>query len=179
MSKRVKGMIIDSYAEEIGEEQDMLVVDVSTVDAVTCNQWRLGLAKDGIKALTVKNTLARLALERKGVTGLDDLLAGGPSTLVYGGEDVVELAKKITETAQEIEPLAVKGGAVGGQTLDEAGVTTLSKSPGRAELLSIISGQILSPGANLVGALLAGGSNLASQIKQIADGTAGPNATSE
>ena len=177
MSKYVKGMLIDAVADRLGDASDLLVVDVSTVDAVTVNRMRLAWAEKGIHALTVKNTLARRALERKGVAGLDPVLEG-PSTIVYGGDDVVALSKEITQWAKDIQELTVKGGAVDGQTLDEAGVTTLSKSPGRAELLSMIAGQILAPGANLSGALVGVGKLLASQVKQIADGEAGPNKTS-
>ncbi len=38
--------------------------------------------------------------------------------------------------------------------------------PSREEQISLLVGQILSPGANLVGALLGPGGKLASQIKQ-------------
>lgn len=174
MSKYVKGMLIDAVADRIGDASDMLVVDVSTVDAVTVNRMRLAWAEKGIHALTVKNTLARKALERKGVAGLDGVL-DGPSTLVYGGEDVVALSKEITQWAKDIEQLSVKGGTVDGQSLDEAGVTVLSKSPSREELLSTIVAQILSPGANISAALLGPGKLIASQVKQVADGEAGPN----
>ena len=176
MSKYVKGMLIDAVADRIGDASDMLVVDVSTVDAVTVNRMRLAWAEKGIHALTVKNTLARKALERKGVAGLDGVL-DGPSTLVYGGEDVVALSKEITQWAKDVEQLAVKGGAVEGQSLDEAGVTALSKSASREDLLARIVGQILAPARNISGALIGPGAALASQIKQIADGTAGPNKT--
>ncbi len=177
MSKYVKGMLIDAVADRIGDATDLLVVDVSTVDAITCNEWRLALAEKNIHALTVKNSLARRALERKGVSGLDPVLEG-PSTLVFGGEDVVQLSKEITRWAKEIGKLEIKGGSVEGQTLDEAGVVTLSKSPSREELLATIVAQILSPGANLSGALVGTGKLIASQVKQIADGEAGPNKTS-
>ena len=176
MSKYVKGMLIDAVADRLGDASDLLVVDVSEVDAITVNTMRLAWAEKGISALTVKNTLARRALERKGVGGLDGVLEG-PSTLVYGGDDVVALSKEITQWAKDIEKLTVKGGSVDGQTLDEAGVTVLSKSPGRAELLSMIAGQIVAPGANLSAALLGPARMIASQVKQIADGEAGPNKT--
>ncbi|QDT15661.1 50S ribosomal protein L10 [Alienimonas californiensis] len=176
MSKYVKGMMIDAVVDRIGDATNLLVVDVSTVDAITCNTWRLALAKQNIQALTVKNSLARRALERKGVTGLDPVLEG-PSTLIFGGEDIVALSKEITKWAKEIKQLSIKGGSVEGQTLDEAGVETLSKSPSREELLATIVAQILSPGANISAALLGPGKMIASQVKQIGDGTAGPNKT--
>ena len=169
MSKYVKGMLIDAVADRLGDATNMLVVDVSTVDAITVNEWRLALAKKEIHALTVKNTLARRALERKGVSGLDGILEG-PSTLVFGGADIVALSKEITNWAKEIDQLSIKGGTVEGQSLDEAGVVSLSKSASREELIATIVGQILAPGANLAAALLGPGATLASQLKSIADG---------
>ena len=56
--------------------------------------------------LTVQNTLARRALNDVGVTSLDSLLAG-PSTLVWGGQDVVDLSKEIAKWAKEISELEI------------------------------------------------------------------------
>ncbi len=169
MSKVIKGMLIDEITERLGEHRDMLVVDCSKMDAITSNTWRLALQKKDITAFTVRNTLARQALHGVGVTSLDDILEG-PSTLVFGGEDVVQLSKEITKWADDLKPLEVKGGTVGGQTLTPDGVVALSKSPSREELLSTIAGTILSPGANLAAALLGPARMLASQIKQISEG---------
>ncbi|MBV08109.1 MAG: 50S ribosomal protein L10, partial [Rubinisphaera sp.] len=91
----------------------------------------------------------------------------GPSTLVWGGEDIVALSKEITKWAKKIEPLQVKGASVEGQPLDTKGVEKLSKSPGRAELISQIAGLILSPGSQLAGALLGPGGKLAGCVKAV------------
>jgi len=168
MSKVIKGMIIDDIVERLDGTTDLLVVDSSAMDAVSQNNWRLKLREKNITALAVRNTLARRALESLGVSGLEKALEG-PSTLVYGGEDVVALSKEITKWAKEIDKLKIKGGSVEGQALDEAGVETLSKSPSREEILSLISGQLLAPAANLSAALLGPGGTLCGQIKQLAD----------
>ncbi|QDT37394.1 50S ribosomal protein L10 [Stratiformator vulcanicus] len=168
MSKVIKGMIIEDIVDRLDGATDLLVVDSSALDANTQNSWRRSLQEKEISALSVRNTLARRALERVGVSGIDPVLEG-PSTLVYGGQDIVALSKEITKWAKDIEKLHIKGGSVEGQSLDEAGVVALSKSPSREEILSKISGQILSPGANLSAAMLGIGGTLAGQIKQIAD----------
>lgn len=168
MSKVVKGMLIRDIADRVGDHQSFLVVDVSKLDAIRANQWRLSLRKQSIHAFTVRNTLARRAFSEAGVSGLDPILEG-PSTLLWGGEDIVSLSKEITKWAKELGPLEIKGGTVEGQTLYPADVVTLSKSPGREELLSIISGQVLAPGANISGALLGPGGALASQIDQVGE----------
>ena len=96
----------------------------------------------------------------------------GPSTLVWGGEDgedIVALSKTITKWAKDIGDLSIKGGSVEGTAVTADQVEALSKSPGRLELLSIISGQLLSLGAQISGALLGAGAKLASQIEKIGE----------
>lgn len=175
MSKFVKNMLIDEITERVGQNRDMLVVDCSKLDAITANKWRLALQEKQITVLTVRNTLARRALNNAGVNSLDPILEG-PSTLIWGSEDVVALSKEIARWAKELEPLQIKGGTVEGTTLTADDVNTLSKSPSREELIGQIVGQILSPGANLAAALLGPGSTLASQLKTITDAEGGENA---
>jgi large subunit ribosomal protein L10 len=165
MSKAVKEMVIDDIGRRLGDETDMLVVDMSKLDAFAANKWRLDLRKKNIRVLTIRNTLARKALERSGVSGLDQILEG-PSTLLFGGRDIVALSKEIVEaTKGSNEKIKIKGGSVEGSVLDAGGVDSLSKSPSREELIAKIAGQILAPGANLAAALLGPGSMLASQLK--------------
>ena len=84
MSRQIKDMLIEDLQQKIGEAKDMVVVDCSKLDANSANEWRLGMQEKNIQALTVKNSIARNALARSGVSGLDEILAG-PSTLVWGG----------------------------------------------------------------------------------------------
>lgn len=178
MSKFVKNMLIEEITDRVGENRDMLVVDCSKLDAIAANKWRLALHEKDITALTVRNTLARKALNRAGVSALDPILEG-PSTLVWGSEDVVALSKEIARWAKELEPLEIKGGTVEGETLDAEDVNQLSKSPSREELIGQIAGQILSPGANLAAALLGPGSTLASQLKTITEDGEGESSEPE
>ena len=168
MSKAVKGMMIDTIIARLGSNSDMLVLDTSKMNALADNKLRAKARKKGITLLQVKNSLVRRALGEAGAASLKKSLAG-PSTLVWGGEDVVALSKEITQWAKEIKTLTIKGGTVGGVTLDPQGVDSLSKSPGRAELLSIIAGQILSPAGRVAGALLGVGGTICGQVKSIAD----------
>lgn len=168
MSRQIKDMLIEDVQQKIGDSRDLLVVDCSKLDANDANKLRLGLRASNISALTVKNSIARNALARSGVTGLDEVLSG-PSTLVWGGEDVVALSKEITKWARELDKFEVKGATVEGETLDSDGVKALSKSPGRVELISQIAGLLLSPGAQLAGALQGPGGMLAGCLKKISE----------
>lgn len=169
MSRQIKDMLIADIQSKLGDARDLLVVDASKLDAVSANRWRIGIRESGISALTVKNSIARNALRRLEVSGLDDVL-NGPSTLLWGGEDVVSLSREIAKWAKELAGLEIKGGTVEGQGLDASGVDALSKSPGRAELISEIAGLMLAPGRQLAGALQAPGGLLAGVLQSVSEG---------
>ena len=168
MSKFVKNLEIQSYRTRFGSADDLLFVNVVGMNAVDTNKLRLLLRKKGIGLQVVQNTLACKVLEEKGLGVASNILVG-PSAVVWGGEDIVALAREIADWAKKIEKLQIKGGVVGGQALDGKGVDALSKLPSRVELLGQLVTMIQSPGANLAGAILGPGSVLASQVKQIAE----------
>ena len=168
MSRHVKEMVISEIQSRIGDVKDFIVVDCSKVDAITANRWRLGLRKDRITALTVKNSIAANALKKKGIEGLDAVLAG-PSTLMWGGDDIVALSKAVTKYAQEMPKFEIKGGSVEGQSLNAAAVDSLSKSAGRVETIGQIAGLLLSPGGQLAGCLQSPGGKLAGQLKTLSE----------
>ena len=168
MGRQVKDMVISEIQSRIGDVKDFIVVDCSKIDAITANRWRLGLCKDQVKALTVKNSVAANALRKKGVVGLDSVLAG-PSTLIWGGDDIVALSKAVTRYAKEMPKLEIKGGTVDGQTLNAAAVDSLSKSAGRVETIGQIAGLLLAPGGQLAGCMQSPGGKLAGQLKTLSD----------
>ena len=168
MSKPVKEMIIREIRAELGDRKDLLVLDVSKMDAISQNQLREDLRKKGVTLFGVKNTLARLALKEAGIDSVDSILEG-PTTLVWGGEDVVGLSREMTEWAKKIDKIAIKGGVVDGQGVDSQGVEEISKGPSRLELIGQLAGLILSPGAKLAGALLGPGGTIAGQLKAMSE----------
>lgn len=176
MSKRIKDMITSDVVNRLGDARDFLVINASRLDAFTQNTLRLKLHEQKISALTVKNTLAVRALGQLGVSGLNQFLEG-PSTLVWGGSDIVALSKEIAKWAKDLKQLEIKGGSVEGKSVSPAEVEALSKSPGRLELIAQIVGLALSPGANLTAAVLGAGGTVTGQIKSIAEREPSPTAT--
>ena len=154
--------------QRVGDNQDMLLIDASRLDAVTTNRFRLSLREQEITALTVHNTLAKKALNESGITALDPYLEGS-STLVWGCENIVALSKEIARWAKELQQLQIKGGTSEGTSLTPGDVDALSKIPSLEELLGQIAAALLSPGANLAGALMGPGTQLASQVEKIGE----------
>lgn len=172
MSKAVKKMMLDDLRNRLDGRRDFLVLDMSKMDAVTNNDLRLKLAEKGIELVAVKNRLLQVILRDEGIDTLDDALKG-PSTLAWGGEDIVGLSREMTQWAKKVEDLEIKGGSVDGQGVDSTGVTDISKGPSRLELIGQLAGLVLSPGATLAGALLGPGGKLAGQIETISENESG------
>ena len=144
MSKRIKELLVTDLQQRIGDTSEMLVVDSSRLDAISDNRFRLGLREKDIRILTVKNSMALRALHSAEVTALDPILEG-PSSLVFGGEDIVSLSKEVAGWARELGDglLEIKGGMLEGITLSASDVDELSKSPSREELIGQIAGLLL------------------------------------
>ncbi|WP_417847634.1 50S ribosomal protein L10 [Thalassoglobus sp.] len=168
MSKAVKKMMLDDLRKKLDGRRDFLVLDLSKMDAVANNEMRLELAQKGITLLGIKNRLLQVILRDAGVDELDGPLSG-PSTLAWGGEDIVGLSREMATWAKKITEVEIKGAAVDGQGVDSAGVTDISKGPSRLELIGQLVGLVLSPGAQLAGALLGPGGTLSGQMKALAE----------
>ena len=171
MSKFVKDLITNDLKKRLVGVEDALLVDVIGLKNEKNVALRQRLRKKNIHLLVIKNSLARRATEgTRLASAFDD--AGGTMALIWGGEDIISLAKEVINIAEDknFEPFVPKGGVMDGQQLLADQVKAVSKWPSRLEQLSILSGQILGPGAKLSSQLLGAGAKLASQIKKKSEG---------
>jgi large subunit ribosomal protein L10 len=177
MSKFVKDMITKDLRGRLEGVEDALLVDVIGLKNDKNVALRQRLRKKNINLLVVKNSLARRATEG---TRLEKAFVEtqGTMALVWGGEDIISLAKEVTQIIEDkqYELVKPKGGVMDGQPLAAEQIKAISKWPSRKEQLSILSGQILSVGAKLSSQLLSGGSKLASQIKKKSEEEGGEKA---
>ncbi len=174
MSKFVKDLLTNQLRRELDGVQDLLLVNVVGLSANSTTSLRKQLREKNIKLLVVKNSLARRATEG---TQLAPAFEGsaGSLAMVWGASDIVALAKEVVRLAaeKEFEKFEARGGVMGGTALKPEEVQQVSKWPSREEQLSILSGQILSPGALLASQLTSAAGALASQIKQKSEGEDG------
>jgi large subunit ribosomal protein L10 len=171
MSKYLKNLITDDIKKRLDGVSDLLIVDIAGLEANTNVELRKKFREKNIQLLLVKNSLARRATEG---TVLAPAFEGvdGSAAVVWGSEDIVSLAKEVTRLTRDkaYEKLIPKGGVMDGSKLAGEDIARVSKWPSRAEQLSLLVGQILSPGATLSAQLLGPGAKLGSQIKKKSEG---------
>jgi large subunit ribosomal protein L10 len=167
MSKLLKNKIADDYRKRLAGVSDALLVNVIGLDSGNTYNLRKELRSRNIQLLVVKSSLAKRATEG---TSLAKAFEEGDGSLavVWGADDFVSLAKEIVELQKkpEFEKCQSRGGVMDGEKLTPEKVKEISKWPNRTGQISILLGQILSPGAQLLSQFGSPGGALASQIEK-------------
>lgn len=180
MSKFVKDLMVRDIASRLRGVEDALLVNVIGMDANSTVVLRRELREKNIHLLVIKNSMARRATEG---TPLAPAFQGTEGTLAvfWGGEDFISLAKEVArlDKSDQYAQFEARGGVMEGERLSPDRVREISRWPNRLEQLSILSGQILSPGARLSSQLLAPGGALASQVKKKAEGASEASESAE
>ncbi len=168
MSKFVKNLITQEVTSRLGGVEDCVLANVIGMDAISTSALRKRLREKNISLLVVKNSLARRAAEGTSLAPAFESLEGSVA-VVWGAEDFVSLVKEVNTLhtdEEDFDKFEARGGVMDGESLTPSKLAEISKWPTREEQLSMLVGQILGPGANLLAALAGPGAGLASQIKQ-------------
>lgn len=163
-AKEIKKRQLGALDKTFKDVRDMVVISPSGWDAISENQTRLNLRKKDIRLQLVKNSLVRLVLGEMGINleGCWD----GPTMVAWGGTSIAGLSKELEKSFKDNKKIEFKTAVADGQqvSFEEA-----LKMPTREEAIGRVITLLLSPASNLAGALMGPGSQLASQIKSIAE----------
>jgi large subunit ribosomal protein L10 len=170
MSKLVKNLMIEDVRKKLSGVGDALLVRVVGLDAIKTQTLRSKLRGKNINVMVVKNSLARRAMEGTPLAAAFEQ-AEGSLAVVWGGADIVSLAKEVSALADDkaMAPFEPRGGVVDGSKIGAAEVKEVAKWPSREEVLSKIAGLILGPGAQLAAILGGPGGTLAGQLKTLSE----------
>ncbi len=168
MSKLVKDIITRELASRYSTTTNAVWVELTRLDGIATNQLRRELRSRHMRLELVKTSLLRRACAGGPLAKLADALEG-PAALLTGGESAVDIAKMLDEWWPKLprNTLKVHGALLEGEYLDEERVKNLSRMPGKRDLQARLVSIALSPGANLVSAILSGGGNIAGCLKSI------------
>lgn len=169
MSKYVKELLQKELECKFAGAGHFLVIETKGVNGNENNEMRGALKAKGIKLTVVKNALMRRALKSLGMSGAVSLFSGGPCTVAYGGDSIVDAAKEITNWGKKISAVKLKGAYIEGDVMDAEEAKALAKMPNRAQLHGMIAMLAASCGANVVGAIGSGGSVIAGCISSLVE----------
>lgn len=156
MEKAEKQAELESLGQSFGASQIALCADYRGLTVAQMTELRRGLRKVGSSGQVVKNTLARISVERscKDADGAEvdkfKRVFEGPSFLVFGADDPISAAKLLAEFSKKHQPFKIKGAWFEGSFVDPAGVEMLAAMPSREELLAKLLAVISAPATQLV-----------------------------
>jgi len=168
MSKAVKQLMVEDLARRLKGIDGLLVASTMGMTVEQSVRFRAALREKDVRALVVKNSMCARAFDALGMGYAGQLLVG-PSTLVYGGDVLVDVAKALVALMGEFPVVKIIGAADNGAILSAADVVALSRLPSRDEIVGMIVGGLLSTAGGVVGALMAPARQVASQIDRLAD----------
>lgn len=166
MSKQVKQLITESYRRRFRDVDGAVLVDIRGMKSNDVNKLRGDLSKHRIRVTVVKNSLVRRAVTGTALQRLSELVEG-PTSVVYGGSSVVNVARELLALAKQLESLKLKGALMEGELFGPEQVERLSKYPTREEAQSQVVTLMLSPARRVVGQVVGPGRKVASLVEAI------------
>jgi len=127
---------IEKLENEFGDATGIYLTDVNRIDAGKITDLRAEFRKNGLRYIVVKNTLARIALERKGIKEITPFLKGQVGVVIAKDDPTVpaKLIKDFRKKNKDL--LEVKAAYVEGTTFDAKDTERLADIPSKEVLLS-------------------------------------------
>ena len=167
-SKLQKEDMLAEYSEWIAKSQAVVVVEYAGLKMKDLDTIRAKARENGGEFHIVKNTLAKIALEKAGYSVPADFSA--KSTAVgFAFTDAAGFVKALTEATKGMEAVKVKGGFLDAKALKPAEVKSLASLPPLPVLRAQLLGVLQAPASKLVRTLAEPGRSLAYVVKVYSD----------
>lgn len=153
-NRELKVQVVADIVEKLKGAQSMVVCSYSGLTVEQVTNLRKLCREQEVHYCVLKNRLVLRALQELGIGGLDHLLEG-PNAFVFSTKDVTNAPKIVNDFIEKnkLTSLEIKGGLMGTEVLDVAGVKALAALPSREELLATVVGCLVSPVSSLVAVL--------------------------
>ena len=152
ITKKRKQELVAQYLDLLDRSQAVILTDYHGLNVAQITRLRSQIRETSGTYHVTKNTLIKLALERKGLSVPEKWLEG-PTAIGFCFEDVPAIAKVVTDFAAESDLLRIKGALLGDRMVGEDRVKALASLPPADVLQAQILGALTAPMSGLVGVL--------------------------
>ena len=141
-----KQAMFNEVQENVSGALYMILADYNGMDMPATTEFKKQLRGAEATVQVVKNRmLNRLCDDLAPVTG--------PTAMIYGEGDVVEVAKILKKFSAAHDQPQLKGGVLEGAVLSAEDVAALAKLPGKKELQAKLVGTLAAPMTQVVGVM--------------------------
>ena len=141
-----KQAMFKEVQENVSGALYMILADYTGMSMPETTEFKKQLRGADAQVKVVKNRMLKRLCEDLGPMT-------GPTTMVFGEGDVVEVAKILKKFSTENQKPVLKGGLLEGSVLSAEDVVALAKLPGKKELQAKLVGTLAAPMTQLVGVM--------------------------
>ncbi len=163
-SREQKETLLAQYVDWVGKSQAVVLIEYTGLKMSNLDTIRSKVREAGGEFHIVKNTLAKLALEKAGFNVPADY-AEKSTAIGFAFSDPAGFAKALTEATKGMEAVKIKGGFMGAMTLKPAEVKALASLPPLPVMRSQLLGMLQAPASKLVRTLAEPGRQVAYVVK--------------
>jgi len=152
ITREEKEELIEQLAERLQSGQVVVWAEYRGLSTPRMNELRRALRPHEAEVHIVKNTLAKLALQRAGLPVPEEMLTG-PTAAGIIRDEIAPAARAMSDFAAANREFVVKGGQAGQRILSSEEVSSLATLPSREVLLGRVLGGMNAPISGLVNVL--------------------------
>ena len=146
---------VNKLAEKMKDASIVLLTEYRGINVEDDTKLRKNIRNSNAEYMVIKNNIIKRALNKIGITDLDDKLVG-PTAVIIAQEEYLPSLKSIYNFSKDNDYYKIKGGVLEGKNTSVDELIVLAKLPSREELI-----------AKLAGCLLANVSKLAATLEAV------------
>lgn len=175
ISKQRKEEVQTLYSDWLKRSEAVILVEYSGANMKSLDGIRAKIRESGGEFHVVKNTLARRVFAENGMELPQDYLVKS-TAISFAFTDPASTAKALTDATKGNEFVKVKGGFMGGKTLNAAQVKALSDMPPLPVMRATLLGVLQAPAGKLVRTIAEPARGLAAVVKAFSEKNGAPAA---
>jgi large subunit ribosomal protein L10 len=168
ISKQRKEEVQAQYADWIKRSEAVILVEYTGATMKSLDTIRAKIRETGGEFHIIKNTLARRVFAESGMEIPQDYLVKS-TAISFAFTDPASTAKALTDATKGNEFVKVKGGLMGGKTLNAAQVKALSDLPPLPIMRATLLGVLQAPAGKLVRTIAEPARGLAAVVKAFSE----------
>ena len=140
-----KQAMVEALAARIQNASAGVFVDYKGITVSEDTALRSEMRKDSVEYTVVKNTLTRKALEKLGMTGLDDIL-NGTTSLATAENDPIAPFRILSDYSKKLnDRFNIKAAFMEGKVLSETEIAEMAALPSKDALYAKVLGTMIAP----------------------------------
>ena len=144
MNKTQKSEIVNTLTETFKSANAVVMCDYRGLTVSSLEALRKIAREKDTKVQVVKNTLATIALNNAGMSGIDIV----DTNIFIWGEDAIAASKTAVDFAKGNDKFVIRTAYIDGAAADEQKVRAFATLPGREELLGMLASVWMGPVRN-------------------------------